>query len=428
MNFRQLLSTCLVLLIPGLAVGQAQDEKGFQFQSPEVSQLNFPETKEVSLTEAAKTSEKVNDPKWDNGKLSQEAPFLIRGPVVEDEPIVTDRLPQAPSIPSGEGLLAACQIELIKTDSGYGIKLYVPDAVDLVEVTPTAENQIPPKVAMKFGSRYLNTVANPIPFNVPQAESLDSNQLGGQDKKELTSLASVSKLPPKRVSATVENRKHSLKGTHMRNPFFEGSDLELTAAQPNAISSATQLPTHRADSVPVADPLDSPSLNQLASKQEPVNQLETQQPKLEPMQGKNYQVPITLKGPVEFVLGESADCQIEIANENETLIEDVTVVLCVPDGLEISVLDRDADVDLEQRKIRYHLDRIEAQATETIRYRVVARSNGRQVQTLEVYQGDSQQAAVCRLSTFVSQGGAISKKPRSVPSEIQPLRLEYADY
>jgi len=82
-----------------------------------------------------------------------------------------------------------------------------------------------------------------------------------------------------------------------------------------------------------------------------------------------------LQGPTEVVAGQVNDYSIDIENLSSGVVGDVIVQLSIPQNMKVTLLDRDAWYDAENRKISWQLDRIDGQALETIRYKAVVKES-----------------------------------------------------
>lgn len=109
-----------------------------------------------------------------------------------------------------------------------------------------------------------------------------------------------------------------------------------------------------------------------------------------------------LNGPVLLGIGESANFSVVVKNPSAEIAKDIVVQLAVPQGIQITVLDREAWVNEENQTMAWEIPAIAAGESATIRYEAIGLANGQQNQVVSVgksgdFQGNAQ------LVTLVSE-------------------------
>ena len=98
------------------------------------------------------------------------------------------------------------------------------------------------------------------------------------------------------------------------------------------------------------------------------------------------------RGPAQVAAGEVNNYQIDIQNLSSEVAEEIIVQLSIPQGMKVTVLDRDAWYDAKNRKITWKVDRIDGRALETIRYKALVKEQGSTEQSIVVGMDDKVQS------------------------------------
>lgn len=91
-------------------------------------------------------------------------------------------------------------------------------------------------------------------------------------------------------------------------------------------------------------------------------------------------VNLSFSGPAQLGIGEHGDFEVEISNQGEQPILDGLVIVDIPQGIRLAVLERQAFLQLNNKVAAWTIDKLAPGETETIRFRVVAETAGRQIQ------------------------------------------------
>ena len=154
-----------------------------------------------------------------------------------------------------------------------------------------------------------------------------------------------------------------------------------------------------ASSVPSATSPSTPTASSVTSQ---VSLKNTESTDTSPVAAGNGNLSASVEGPVMLSTGETGDFAIVVKNPNYGDASNVVVQLAIPQGLKITILDREAWINDEDNTISWELSSLGARQEETIQYKAVGKSSGQQMQKVtlgmaDVYQGEA------KLVTLVSQ-------------------------
>ena len=154
-----------------------------------------------------------------------------------------------------------------------------------------------------------------------------------------------------------------------------------------------------ASSVPSATSPSTPTASSVTSQ---VSLKNTESTDTSPVAAGNGNLSASVEGPVMLSTGETGDFAIVVKNPNYGDASSIVVQLAIPQGLKITILDREAWINDEDNTISWELSSLGARQEETIQYKAVGKSSGQQMQKVtlgmaDVYQGEA------KLVTLVSQ-------------------------
>ena len=91
-------------------------------------------------------------------------------------------------------------------------------------------------------------------------------------------------------------------------------------------------------------------------------------------------------GPSLMYIGNSADYSIKVSNTGEQMLQDLIINLKIPHGLEVAILDRQANIDPQRGEIEWTLPSIPANESEVILLRANANAVGMQLSRVKLNQ------------------------------------------
>ena len=97
-----------------------------------------------------------------------------------------------------------------------------------------------------------------------------------------------------------------------------------------------------------------------------------------------YAIATSLVNPISVTRGAESQYGIEVKNGASRKAVDVIVQLKIPVGLQVTVLDRNAWMDAENRTVTWKIDSMEPGAMDYIQYKAVANTIGAKAQTVTV--------------------------------------------
>lgn len=83
-----------------------------------------------------------------------------------------------------------------------------------------------------------------------------------------------------------------------------------------------------------------------------------------------------LQGPDQVSVGQEVEYSVEVQNVSSQEARGAIVQLSIPQGMKITVLDRDAWYDAESRKISWEISSLQRKSLESIRYKAVFKKAG----------------------------------------------------
>jgi hypothetical protein len=75
------------------------------------------------------------------------------------------------------------------------------------------------------------------------------------------------------------------------------------------------------------------------------------------------------------MVGEEEDYTIDLHNISIDTVDELVIQLSIPANLKVTVLDRAAWYDAENRKLTWKIDSLEMGAVETIRYKAIVKED-----------------------------------------------------
>lgn len=299
-----------------------------------------------------------------------------------------------------------CVVEVLPDQAargGYKLQLAIPDSVSSIEVLPTNSANRSFRIRMDDNATPMpQTPASEGLFDEQRPEALTmTNEVAQMDvaqtevgKKEV---ANKGVAKGEALRKAMGGKTAGLK--FKENPFFH--QTELAVSQESPVSSVGH--DQRVELTGARMPLGTEGVTEDSSALPGEMERANMEPsdsgaqKL-PAQPAGVSLPITVepRGPATMDPRGTADFAVVVRNHSGAKIENYDLRLSLPEGMHITVLDRPADYDAQFQTVTWRLSDLDAGTTDTIRYRVQSKLDGRHTQALEV--GESGQFG--NLTTF----------------------------
>lgn len=354
-----------------------------QNTSPRLASLDLPSIPPVQNIEA---NQPMND--------GQAFPAATAQSPDADAPTVIIR-------PPAEGHLDGCEMEINKIEDNdrdeYAISLQVPDSVKVIEVVPSQTVETDRNFRLRLDQGTETPVLQDIAPKGPKAIQASTNQRPASREAQVPD--SMPAMPQLRALPT-ETSKPGRKG-FQQNPFFKrnlGRQQDVTAMRLNS-NAGSQLvknqATHRTIRETATQPAAKNSVFQVTyNSTNPSNKpivavpytlddqsaIENLPSISEPAPMMNVQI----SGPQLMAQGSTGDFAIRVWNLSDSRISNVNVVLDLPVGMDVVVLDRHAWTDQKNRTITWRLSDLVSGAEALIQYRVQATRDGMSPQRVQI--------------------------------------------
>ena len=353
-----------------------------------------------------------------------------------------------------------CELEFktLHPSGSLGLKLKVPEKVELVEVVPSGEYQ---NLKLKLGLAKPG-VANTHVANLPHVQQsiTPANSTRPQAPTAKSPFqrnpfyqGRVSRLEPIYPTESATTKRD----TAPQSPVSTQTQPELNGPQTRPRTNATQKQTERSaprpllpitavqpeNGLPVADSnMPAAKLNQVATptqefKQD--NQVHSLKSILNPKLSSRAaragevapvsanleadadqflarqllhnaaevpfvdQVEVFLTGPEAISFGEYADFIVRLKNRTAVKTDNFTVVVDLPQQLRVDVIDRRAVFDAVNNRLTFSVAALDASDEVVIRYRATAESKGLLRQSVEAFASDSDVLNATLLSDVVGK-------------------------
>lgn len=310
------------------------------------------------------------------------------------------RLKNADSVPSSINIAEECILqvnEIQQSDGGnmlapgFSLKLVVPESVKVVELIPHSHSRSEKTIRLSLES---NNSDEPI-----RTAALPRQELPLANTRvisEPTPDPAVGFSGNQLVPGLKETPKKGITGRvgYKKNPFY----------QAEVVSPPSELPIE-SGALEIAQTSGefSGEFSILSSETPAASPaLESAEPELIEVEAPvaDFEVPIAISGPSELDQGEEGVFAIEVHNKNSEELNNFSVELFVPEGLQLSVLDRPARIDVDRRTVTWDMESLLPSEVQQIQYKVVANLAGTQTQVLTVSK-DQSFSAGCELETSV---------------------------
>ena len=359
-----------------------------------------------------------------NAAASRTSDPVVLPPIVSVDSMSSSLIDEAPTViirpaDGGASQITGCTMEVKKLlDSDgqeYAIWLEVPDSVKVIEVLPSQTADSVRNFRLRLDqAQDVNAQFNAPAIKISSGDQVLTNQ---QDFSRANSMPQLRSLP------TMETENPRQKG-FQKNPFFkrdavkadkETAQIPQSDLEPLALASPREF-LQKSDLVQAADSVQA-AFNTSSAKDEhetlAAQYTGDENVKMEPKSefGRSIlSMPLLtsgLTGPQELALGEQGNFVVLVSNLTETTVNDVVIQLDLSGGLDVTVLDRDARVDEDNRTVIWSLPTLVAGEEVFIQYRVLATSTGDTHQEISVIV-DSEISDECEFDTSVVGRGELS--------------------
>ncbi len=320
------------------------------------------------------------------------APLAQADPRASEVPTVIVRPPANNSFAASD---LTVNVEPIASSNNqeFAVRLMVPDSVKIVEVTPyrgadsrhdfkirVEQESLQPTDKQPAGA-VVSTDTFPMIAPVHPASSLHASQSNSRSKPP-----EPGPLPQIKPS----NDQPPVSNGFIRNPFFP-SDGKQRQSQKQPIAMAPKNSRHpgvlTAMLPPIVSPVDQTEASQASyrttftdSFAQQTFDRTTQQMSFVDSVEPGTTIQSAMFGPARMGLGETANFAIRVSNPSADSVNDLTVRLDVPAGLEVVVLDRAAQIDQDARTLTWQIPAVNPEQEHFIHYRVRSLSEGIQLQ------------------------------------------------
>lgn len=269
----------------------------------------------------------------------------------------------------------------------FAVKLTIPESIKIIEVTPVHD----PNSTRNFKIHLEQHSTQQQP--VDSATSIYSMPIAAP-VRSASSLNAVQPrdLPPSPKRMTPVKQQTPIRNGFKKNPFFQSDDTKNKPDQepvsiPKSASNRTGAPVVFDSKIPPA----VPTLNnapELASfnpvSKEIISPLPFESSADPLFKANSFESNETIHsavaGPGKMGLGDIGDFMIHVNNRTADPLKNVSVLLEVPPGLDVVVLDRAAEVNKSAGTLTWEIPELTTEEPQFIRYRVTSLAEGTQLQ------------------------------------------------
>ena len=188
---------------------------------------------------------------------------------------------------------------------------------------------------------------------------------------------------------------------------WQGREQELANLPANQVSTSSTANPNPDESPAISVPMHTKFV-----KRQPVAEAEAETTKVDANAAPvGYALNTRLLAPKQVVRGQEEEYSIEIQNQSSVNGDDIVVQLVLPAGLDVTVLDRAAWYDRQNRKISWQLDSLASGQAEVIRYKAIANKMGEKPQSVTVGMQGLYQGQATSRTTVNSDGAALTEIP-----------------
>lgn len=282
-----------------------------------------------------------------------------------------------------------CVVEVLPdqaANGGYKLQLAIPDSVSSIEVMPTNSANRSFRIRMDDNATQMpQTPASKSMLDEQQSEAPTMTTKVAQNEITHAEAAQAEVAKGETLRRGLGGKTAGLK--FKENPFFHQTEIATSQKGPVSDIGLEQRVELAGARMPIGKDADAEDSSVLSNEMERANMepSDSGAQKL-PAQPAGVVIPVSVEplGPATMDPRGTADFTVVLRNQSGTKIENYDLRLSLPEGMHITVLDRPADYDAQFQTVTWRLSDLGAGATETIRYRVQSKLDGRHTQALEV--------------------------------------------
>lgn len=272
------------------------------------------------------------------------------------------------------------KIQGVGEDQAFAIRLHVPDSVKVIEVTPQSSRD---------GQKNFKIQLDQLEVQSSQQDGLITSNYSmpktpaAQSSNSFNTVRPHSEVQPSRSNMRPAkwipvNTETPTRRGFQKNPFFQPAK---TQGKPVALAPVHDIPLEVPEMFvpPIISSVGVDSGPELASYHAVLSDSSSAQQTS--YQTSHVAVNVTaaaISGPALMGLGDIGDFTIQVNNPSTDTIENVTVKLDIPSGLEVVLLDREAEFDGETSTLSWQIDELTPMNEMIIRYRVKTLHKGDQ--------------------------------------------------